>query len=197
MKILTTNKAYPNNTIRFIDNILVKWNEVGESDVSEQEANILISQYADVFTEETYVKKQEEVKVNDVVSSKVLNKITELEQLLAVKEESLAHANRILSGEKSIRKDLESEVKVLRDGAKKLEEKIEQLLKENLELKHTIERGMKVVEDKSLKVTLSGKKKDELIEYCVELNLDEAEYKNLNKSELIDYIVTKVEDANN
>jgi len=197
MKILTTNKAYPNNTIRFIDNILVKWNEVGESDVPESVANTLTSQYADVFTEETFVKNQEEVKATDIVSSKVMSKIADLEQSLYVKEEALAHANRILSGEKSIRKDLESEVKVLRDGAKKLEEKVEQLLKDNLELKRTIERGMKVVEDKSLKATLSGKKKDELIEYCVELNLNEAEYKNLNKSELIDYIVTNVENANN
>lgn len=197
MKIITTDKSAYNKTVRYINNILIKWDEKGESDQPEEIANILTSQYDSVLTEEGYKNREIVEKDNKKVDIKLLNKIDELSALIQSKQEALDHSNRILAGEKMIRKDLESEITVLRQAAKALEDKVSQLVDENKELKLVIEKGFKKESDKSLREKLTSKKKDELIDYCVELDLNQEEYKDLNKSDLINYIIQKVEDANN
>lgn len=197
MKIITTDRSTYNKTVRYIDNILIKWDEKGESDQPEEIVNILTSQYDSVLTEESY--KNREVIEQDTKKSdaKLLNKINELSTLIQSKQEALDHNNRVLSGEKMIRKDLENEVKVLRQSAQILEDKVTQLIEENKELKAIIEKGFKKNSDKALREKLTNKKKDELIDYCVELALNQEEYKDLNKSDLINYIIQKVGDADN
>jgi len=197
MKIVTTDKSAYNKTVRYVDNIMISWDDKGESDQPENICNILTSQYSFVMTEEAYNNREIVPEVNGKkIDPAIMAKIDDLSSLVESKQESIDHLNRILSGEKMIRKDLEDEVSVLRNSAKELERTVAELIDKNQELKIVIEKGFEKASEKTLRDKLSEKKKGELVDYCVELELDEKDYKDLSKADLINFIIQKVENAN-
>ena len=198
MKIQTINKHYAGRKIRFPKGIMVTFDNNCVAEVPDEEGKFLLSRRPN----ELFLEGKVPVRKVETEKPQLPKDGSQIEVLT----ERLSRANQLvnqLRGEVTRAQEAEN---VWRGKCEELFDKIKILESQKLpdEPKtdekgsedegagsETDEKGSEEDEVTKLKKLLTAKKKDELVAMVEELKLPKAEWGELNKDKLVDYIVEK------
>ena len=203
MKIQSTNKHYAGREVRFPKGIVVTFDSNCVAEVTDQEGKFLMSRRPnELFLEgkvpvtKTEIPKSQLPK--DGSQIEVLNeKLGRANQLINQLKGDLARAQEAENIWRVKSEELLQEISVLKsqklpDKSKTDEPKTDNKESEEKETEpETDSKESEEDETTKLKKLLTAKKKDELTAMVEELKLPKAEWGELNKDKLVDYIVEK------
>ena len=184
MKIQTINKHYAGRKIRFPKGIMVTFDNNCVAEVPDEEGKFLLSRRPN----ELFLEGKVPVRKVETEKPQLPKDGSQIEVLT----ERLSRANQLvnqLRGEVTRAQEAEN---VWRGKCEELFDKIKILESQKLpDEPKTDEKGSEEDEVTKLKKLLTAKKKDELVAMVEELKLPKAEWGELNKDKLVDYIVEK------
>lgn len=185
MKIETVVKSHHGQPVKYSNNIRVIYDNKGIAEVSSEDGKYLIEKYeGQIFTAGKVVLPEK---------SAVISKTSDNSEISELKEQ-LQRANKIAN-------DCKIQAQAAKDGEATWRTKCEELLVEIESLKAQIPEPKPRVltpeeELAELKKQLEAKTTKELVAFAEEAKFPEDEYKKLNKTLLIEYLISKTTNAN-